>query len=376
MKTTKGFSVFPDFKNDQLKEPMFLGNNINVARYDQQKWPIFEKLVEKQLSFFWRPEEINITSDKLDYDNMSQSERHIFVSNLKYQTLLDSIQGRAPSVVFGSICSLPELENWVKEWEHSETIHSRSYTHIIRGVVNDPSIIFDDIVVNDFIKKRAEQIAFWYDECYRLNRLRENYLEDPVRFADYDKAEHARAIYLCLHCANALEAIRFFVSFACTFAFAERELMEGNANIVKLIARDEFLHLQGTQAMIKLIDSGAEGEFWKGVAQSCRDEAIQIFDEAEAQELDWADYLFKDGSMIGLNKNILCSYVKYISNMRRKEVGLPYEEIKNNPIPWIENHLESKTSQVAPQEAELSNYLSGQVDTDLTVDDFSEFNID
>src|SRR6056300_1733538 len=161
------YSTFNQTKNDQLKEPMFLGQSVNVARYDQQKFEIFEKLIEKQLSFFWRPEEVDVSSDRIDYNKLPDHEKHIFISNLKYQTLLDSIQGRSPNVALLPLVSLPELETWIETWSFSETIHSRSYTHIIRNITNDPSLIFDDIVGNKDIVERADDITKYYDDLIR-----------------------------------------------------------------------------------------------------------------------------------------------------------------------------------------------------------------
>ena len=158
------YTTFSQTKNDQLKEPMFFGQPVNVARYDQQKYDIFEKLIEKQLSFFWRPEEVDVSRDRIDYQALPEHEKHIFISNLKYQTLLDSIQGRSPNVALLPLISIPELETWVETWAFSETIHSRSYTHIIRNIVNDPSVVFDDIVTNEQIQKCAEGISSYYDE--------------------------------------------------------------------------------------------------------------------------------------------------------------------------------------------------------------------
>lgn len=227
------YTTFSQLPNDALKEPMFFGNPVNVARYDQQRYPVFEQLIEKQLSFFWRPEEVDVSQDRIDYQNLPEHEKHIFISNLKYQTLLDSIQGRSPNVAFLPIISLPELETWVEVWAFSETIHSRSYTHIIRNIVNDPSVVFDDIVVNEEILKRAADIAGYYDELIEHTT---HYMQGKVTTKE-EMFELKRKLYLSLMSVNILEAIRFYVSFACSFAFAERALMEGNAKIIKLIAR-------------------------------------------------------------------------------------------------------------------------------------------
>lgn len=254
------YSTFSKNKNDQLLEPMFLGQPVNVARYDQQKYEVFEKLIEKQLSFFWRPEEIDVSQDRIDYQNLPEHEKHIFISNLKYQTLLDSIQGRSPNVALLPLVSIPELETWIETWSFSETIHSRSYTHIIRNIVNDPSLVFDDIVENEYIQKRAQDIAKYYDDLieYTQRYLLAGYGTHTLngQTCTVSERELKKKIYLCLMCVNVLEAIRFYVSFACSFAYAERELMEGNAKIIKLIARDEALHLTSTQHMINILRSG------------------------------------------------------------------------------------------------------------------------
>ncbi|ENY8012830.1 class Ia ribonucleoside-diphosphate reductase subunit beta [Vibrio fluvialis] len=375
------YSTFTQKKNNQLKEPMFLGQPVNVARYDQQKYEIFEKLIEKQLSFFWRPEEVDVSSDRIDYAKLPDHEKHIFISNLKYQTLLDSIQGRSPNVALLPLVSLPEVETWIETWSFSETIHSRSYTHIIRNIVNDPAIVFDDIVENEHIIKRAKDIAHFYDDLIQAtndyHRFGEGTHELNGETVTVNLNDLKKKLYLCLMSVNALEAIRFYVSFACSFAFAERELMEGNAKIIKLIARDEALHLTGTQHIVNLLRNGMDDFAFLQIAEECKQESFDLFKQAAEQEKEWASYLFKDGSMIGLNKDILCQYVEYITNIRMQAVGLEpaYPGATSNPIPWINAWLSSDNVQVAPQEAEISSYLVGQIDNEVSSDDFEGFEL-
>jgi len=315
------YSTFCRSPNDALKEPMFFGQNVNVARYDQQKFPIFEKLIEKQLSFFWRPEEIDLSSDRTEYADLPANEQHIFISNLKYQTLLDSVQGRSPNVALLPLVSLPELETWIETWSFSETIHSRSYTHIIRNIVSDPALIFDDIVRNEEITKRAESVTLYYDELIALtNHMYANAID--LSKDDAYRKKIKTALYLTIVSVNVLEAIRFYVSFACSFSFAERSLMEGNAKVIKLIARDEALHLSGTQNMITLLAEGKDDPEMAVIAKEQEKAVYEIFREAAEQEKDWAEYLFKDGSMIGLNASILRDYVEYITNVRLKAIRL------------------------------------------------------
>ncbi|EGR5928070.1 class Ia ribonucleoside-diphosphate reductase subunit beta [Vibrio parahaemolyticus] len=375
------YTTFNTNKNDQLLEPMFFGNNVNVARYDQQKYEIFEKLIEKQLSFFWRPEEVDVSQDRIDFNKLPEHEKHIFISNLKYQTLLDSIQGRSPNVALLPIVSIPELETWLETWSFSETIHSRSYTHIIRNIVNNPSVVFDDVVENEHILKRAKDIAHYYDDLIQYTNMYHMFGNGEHTIngekVEVSLRELKKKLYICLMSVNALEAIRFYVSFACSFAFAERELMEGNAKIIKLIARDESLHLTGTQHMINLLRNGTDDLEMLEIAEECKDVCFNLFKDAAEQEKEWADYLFKDGSMIGLNKEILCQYVEYITNLRMKAVGLdaPYPNATANPIPWINAWISSDNVQVAPQEAEISSYLVGQIDNDVSSEDLQGFEL-
>lgn len=374
------YTTFSQNKNDQLKEPMFFGQNVNVARYDQQKYETFEKLIEKQLSFFWRPEEVDVSQDRIDYQALPEHEKHIFISNLKYQTLLDSIQGRSPNVALLPLVSIPELETWIETWTFSETIHSRSYTHIIRNIVNDPSIVFDDIVTNEEIIKRARDISAYYDDLIRDSQLYGLYGEGTYTVDGKECVVTLRnlkkQLYLCLMSVNALEAIRFYVSFACSFAFAERQLMEGNAKIIKFIARDEALHLTGTQHILNIMASGQDDPEMAEIAEECKQEAYDLFVAAAEQEKEWADYLFKDGSMIGLNKDILVQYVEYITNIRMQAVGLPLPfQARSNPIPWINAWLVSDNVQVAPQEVEVSSYLVGQIDSKVDTKDFDDFDL-
>ncbi|VFP82908.1 class Ia ribonucleoside-diphosphate reductase subunit beta [Candidatus Erwinia haradaeae] len=370
------YQTFSQNKNNQLLEPMFFGQPVNIARFDQQKYQIFEKLIEKQLSFFWRPEEIDVSRDRIDYQALPEHEKHIFISNLKYQTLLDSIQGRSPNIALLPLISIPELETWVETWGFSETIHSRSYTHIIRNIVNDPSVIFDDIVTNSQILSRAKDISSYYDQLIMMTNAWNLFGEGTHKVnTNTTITVNLRALkkqlYLCLMSVNALEAIRFYVSFACSFAFAERELMEGNAKIIKLIARDEALHLTGTQYILNLLRNGSDDPEVAEIAIECQQECYNLFVLAAKQEKEWAEYLFQGGSMIGLNKAILWQYIEYITNIRMHAVGLemPFKT-HSNPIPWINSWLESDNVQSAPQEVEVSSYLVGQIDSEVNINDF------
>ncbi|BAS67864.1 class Ia ribonucleoside-diphosphate reductase subunit beta [Bathymodiolus septemdierum thioautotrophic gill symbiont] len=376
------YSIFTKRISDTLTEPMFFGNSVNVARFDKQKYKVFEKLTEKQLSFFWRPEEIDVSKDKIDFAKLLPNEKHIFISNLQYQILLDSVQGRSPSIAFLPIVSLPEVENWIETWSFSETIHSRSYTHIIRAIVNEPGAVFDDIMKTDEIIKRAESVSEKYDiliKCTQAYLLHgESTLKMGGTTVNIDLYCLKKKLYLTLMSVNILEAVRFYVSFACSFAFAERKVMEGNAKIIKMIARDEALHLSGTQYMLNIMRSGKDDPDMQKIAIESEEEVIEMFKEACQQEKEWAEYLFRDGSMIGLNANILKQYLEYITNIRMKALGLtPIFDDIANPLPWINHWLDSDNVQVAPQETEITSYLVSAIDNNIDANDtdFGDFKL-
>lgn len=378
-------TVFNTQQVDVLNEPMFFGSGLGLARYDIQRHKVFEELIEKQLSFFWRPEEVNLMLDSAQFNKLPQFQQDIFTNNLKYQSLLDSIQGRAPSAVLMALISDPSLDTWVATWTFSETIHSRSYTHIMRNLYTDPSKVFDEIVLDEAIMKRAESIGKYYDDVLIKTREWENAKEIFKCFSEneYDldaysnslmhmeecKHDLMKSLYLCLHVINALEAIRFYVSFACTFNFHKNmEIMEGNAKIMKFIARDEQLHLKGTQYIIRQLQSGTDGDEWVQIAKECEQEAVDIFMEVNRQEKEWAAHLFKDGTCPGINTQSMCAFVDYLTVSRMKQCGLPCpitDAPTKHPYPWIREYLNSDLVQAAPQEVEISSYLVAQIDNDV-----------
>ena len=349
-----------------------------IQRYDTLKYKQFDQLTDKQLGFFWRPEEVDIYQDAKDFKALTDHEQHIFTSNLKRQILLDSVQGRAPAESFGSIVSLPELENWIITWTFSETIHSRSYTHIIRNIYSNPSKIFDEMMDVQEILDCADSISGYYDSLIEMagyyNLLGEGTHTVNGKKVTVDRYEMKKLLYLTLMSVNILEGVRFYVSFACSWAFAELKKMEGNAKIIKLIARDENLHLASTQMMLKLLRK--EDKDFEKIAKETEAECIQMFVDAVDQEKAWAEYLFKDGSMIGLNTELLSQYIEFIATRRMTNVKLdsPYSQ-KNNPLPWTQKWISGAEVQVAPQETEITSYVQGGTKQDVDTDTFKGFSL-
>ena len=378
----KGMTVFNTEEVDIKRQPMFFGKPLGIQRYDSYKYPQFDKLTTQQLGYFWRPEEVSLQKDRADYQTLRPEQKHIFTSNLKYQVMLDSVQGRGPGMAFTPYCSLPELEACMKVWEFMEMIHSRSYTYIIKNVYPDPSDVFDTILSDNRIMERATSVTEAYNDFINVaqqwgtgNMWKPEYKGSPS--AEWEMKDLKRKLYRAVANVNILEGIRFYVSFACSFAFGELKLMEGSAKIISLIARDENQHLVLTQNILNKWNDGDDPEM-KKIAQEEEQWVYGTFKNAVEQEKLWAEYLFKDGSMVGLNDKLLHQYVEWIANRRMKSIGLkPLYDIpaKNNPLPWTEHWISSKGLQVAPQETEVESYIVGGIKQDVTENSFTGFKL-
>ena len=375
-------TVFNKSKVDTKNQPMFFGQPLGVQRYDEYKYPVFDKLTQQQLGYFWRPEEVSLQKDRSDYQTLSDQQKHIFTSNLKYQIMLDSVQGRGPGMAFIPYCSLPELEACMTVWEFMEMIHSRSYTYIIKNVYSNPGDVFDTILDDPNVMSRAASVTESYDDFIEhAHQYDGSTMWDLARDGNitgqYERRELKRKLYRAVANVNILEGIRFYVSFACSFAFGENKLMEGSAKILSLIARDESQHLVITQNILKNWSKGDDKEMME-IAKEEQSYVTEMFKRTVDEEKSWANYLFKDGSMIGLNDRLLYNYVEWIANRRMKAIGLaPIYDIpaKNNPLPWTEHWLNSKGQQNAPQETEIESYVVGGIKQDVTAGTFAGFSL-
>jgi len=381
-KEVKGMTVFNTKNNDSTKQKMFFGPPLGVQRYDKFKYPVFDKLTQQQLGYFWRPEEVSLQKDRADYQTLNKAQKHIFSSNLKYQILLDSVQGRGPGMAFMPYCSLPELEACMNIWQTMEMIHSRSYTYIIKNVYPDPSEVFDTILNDERILSRAQSVTKAYDDFINYaqewgNSNQWNKSSEGSPSVEWTRKELKRSLYRAIANVNILEGIRFYVSFACSFAFGELKLLEGSAKIISLIARDESQHLVVTQTILNNWVKGDDPDM-VDIAKEEEENVYEMFKQCVVEEKEWAEYLFKDGSIIGLNDVLLQKYVEYIANRRLKAIGLkPIFDtpLANNPLPWTQHWLSSKGLQVAPQETEVESYMIGSIKQDVKKDTFAGFQL-
>jgi ribonucleoside-diphosphate reductase beta chain len=378
----KGMTVFNTDQVNTKKQPMFFGKPLGIQRYDSYKYPVFDKLTTQQLGYFWRPEEVSLQKDRGDYQTLRPEQKHIYTSNLKYQIMLDSVQGRGPGLAFLPYCSLPELEACMTVWEFMEMIHSRSYTYIIKNIYSDPSEVFDTIITDERILERAKSVTESYDDFINAAQNYGSsdqwmYQLEQVPLAKETLNDVKRKLYRAIANVNILEGIRFYVSFACSFAFGELKLMEGSAKIISLIARDENQHLAITQNILNKWKEGDDPEM-KQIMKEEEEWTYKMFDRAVNEEKKWADYLFRDGSMIGLNDKLLQQYVEWIANRRLKAIGLKAKydiSANNNPLPWTQHWISSKGLQVAPQETEVESYVVGGIKQDVKANTFSGFKL-
>jgi ribonucleoside-diphosphate reductase beta chain len=345
---------------DYTKEPLFFGAELSIQRYDKFRYEKIFNMFKQHISYFWRPEEVNLSKDRADFNSLSDHEKFIFSKNLGYQILLDSVQSRGISHLLED-CSNPESELFAKTWEFFETLHSYSYTYIIKNIYSNPSELLDTILKDDEILKRTTSVTKYYDDL--IDHIPNETIDDKKK-----------KLYLTLVSINILEGIRFYVSFACSYCFAQNKKMEGNAKIISFINRDENLHMGFTTQVLKyLADDPSEG--FQHIVKECEPLVIKMYKDAADEEMEWAKYLFKDGAMIGLNAEILVQYMKWLTNNRLKAIRLnPIFDKAVNPINWITNWTESKSIQEAPQETEKESYVVGsfqQLEDNESFDEFS-----
>ena len=342
-------------QTNYLNRTMFLdpAGPVTVQRFEEVKYPKLAKYEETARGFFWIPEEISLTKDKIDHKESSDAVKHIFTSNLLRQTALDSIQGRAPSQVFSPVISIPELEALVSNWSFFETnIHSKSYSHIIRNVYGVPKEEFNKIHETKEIVSMASNVGKYYENLHQLNCSKE--IDNNV-----SEHEHIKSIWLALNASYALEALRFMVSFATSLAMVENKIYIGNGNIISLILQDELLHTEWTAWIINNVVK--DDPRFIIAKQECEQEVYEMYLDVIREEKEWAEFLFSRGVVIGLNADILKDFVDYTAYTRLKEIGVKYLEKypKHSPIPWFNKHVNISKKQSALQETESTNYVVG-----------------
>jgi ribonucleotide reductase beta subunit family protein with ferritin-like domain len=364
-------SVFNKDKGlDSTKQLMFFGPDLAVQRYDNMKYPIFDKLNQQQLGYFWRPEEVSLQKDRNDYLELRDEQKFIFTSNLKYQTMLDSVQGRGPCLAFLPFCSLPELEvvlllGILLKQYIVEVIHT-----LLKIYILIQAEIFDTIIQDEKIEKRAQSVTKTYDDLIAMG-YQWTLTPDKVRYVRIKKR-----LYLAMVTVNILEGLRFYVSFACSFAFGELKKLEGSAKIISFIARDESQHLAMSQRIINNWKDHENDKEMLKVIKDTEKEVYKMYEEAVDEEKRWATYLFSKGSMIGLSEKLLHQFVEYMANRRMKAIQLtPTYDQKTNPLPWVDHWLNSRSSQNAPQETEIESYVIGGIKQDVTKDQFKKFKL-
>lgn len=353
------------FKINIKQQPnLFFDGDVGIQRYDRIRYPKLEELYKKQRSFFWIPDEIRLVNDKMDFRDMTEAEQHVFTSNLKRQIVLDSVQGRAPTMCYGPITSNPTMEKVLNIWTFFETIHSESYTYIINNVYSDPSKIYDEMTDIKEIVDCGHDVSVYY-----------NKLLDAMKKYEYGHLEQKRAAYLAFVATNALEQIRFQVSFACTFSFGQRNKMEGSSRIIKLIRQDEALHCGFTQFILKQIIK--EDPDFAQIKEEETESVKEIYENVLKQELEWIDYLFNQGPIFGLTQEELTAYLLWLASKRYKMMGIPFtrEVPAKDPLPWMSKWINTDDDQPPPQEEELTSYQLGTVDYNIADDAFNDFEI-
>lgn len=342
---------------DPKKEPLFLGRSPSIQRFDDPKYPKFFELWRSQKNFFWMPEEYKLDKDRQDYEALTDTERFIFNSNLRWQTMTDSMLSRSINKMVGCV-SNTELELCMGTWSDAENLHSFSYTWILQNITKSPKKFFNSILKDKEIVKRANEIKRDYDKL----------LGNPKDI----KTE----IFDALISTQITEGLAFYISFACSFFFGYNGKMEGNAKIIKAISRDEHIHVAITQNILKILRD-VPNEGFQDVVKDNEQKVYDMYGQAVRNEKEWAEYLFSQGPLLGLNSEILGQYIEWMANARLTSLG--YKKIFDQPMNpirgWLDSFVDSKNTQPAPQEVELSSYRIASRDSDIKEEEFEGFEL-
>lgn len=258
--------------------------------------------------------------------------------------------------------------------------HSRTYTEELRALYDHPDKIFDEsfeipelLELTNSIKNPFERAYFnVINYIYKTQRDIELTHEETIELYD--------SILMVIIEINTLEGIRFYTGFAAIWALTEgQKYIPGTSENLCFISRDENIHLALTQHLLKnLKKKDEEGfkEYYKAATERIQARYIEVFRE----EVKWVDYLFSQGSYLGMNANILKQYLTFITIKRMKAVGIKVtKEMLDghwcvvNPIPWVDKYINMDSVEKLPQEENVLNYVTGGVNQD--VDESTEIEI-
>ena len=356
---------------------LFLGEdscNRNIQTYHDPKYPwILDFAEEMRAIGNWSKSEIDLSKEKRDFDSLDEAGRHIYESGLKFAICLDSCAGRAPLQLFnnGGISNNPEWELYITNHQNNELLHSESYTEMVRAIYNNVDEFIGGIIDDEYVQRRATSILAGFDWATSVfDRMDANSLSrslgipSGLPYPEVTRRKVKEAVYKSAVILNMFEGIRFFCTFVTNWSFSEQpeKLMAGSSNVFKLIARDEMIHLDVFQRVIKMLNTDVSEGFTE-VAKDLEDEVYEMYATGYKEEMEWVEYLFSKGSpLIGMNEEILKQYMDYIFAVRLTNIGLDPKrlglEVGENPLPWVDNYLDSTNVKSAPQEIESVNYVA------------------
>ena len=381
VKNTKA-SLYNDKHIDFTKEPMFFGKGRNVQRFDVLKYKNFDKLNDDMQGFDWKHDEVSLIKDIKDFRYAFKNpEKFVLTRVLQKLIFLDSLQGRGPFLILGQIATLPELENAILTWTYFEAgKHSRTYTEELRALYDHPDKIFDESFEIPELLELTNSIKNPFERAY-FNVI--NYLyktQRDITLTNEEIYELYDSILMVIVEINTLEGIRFYTGFAAIWALTEgQKYIPGTSENLCFISRDENIHLAISQHLLKnLKKKDEEGfkEYYKAATERIQARYIEVFRE----EVKWVDYLFSQGSYLGMNANILKQYLTFITIKRMKAIGIKVtKEMLDghwcvvNPIPWVDKYINMDSVEKLPQEENVLNYVTGGVNQD--VDESTEIEI-
>ena len=351
-------------KNNQThlegKHRLFFGETMGLPDSLDEPYPALEALYQKQMSQIWNEFEVDISKDRIDMRSCPKEIRDLMIISLKYQLTVDTIAARSITSLLQPHITASSGEHVTTAWQMFETIHERTYLHIIRQTVEKPKQLLQEIYDNKHILSRCQPIIQAFDNLQNMD-------------ADAPLEEKRKKLILALTALFALEQIAFMASFAVTFGIAQNtKYFQGIGQLVKLICRDEVLHTRNVGAFLEILKKEHPT-----LISEHTEEITNILNEVVLMEYDFAEYLFSEGrECIGLNSVLLCKYVNWVAApvYRVFDLEPPFNKGSKNPIPYMDDWIDGGAFQPAPQDIQNSSYLVGSVmddsdELDLNFDD-------
>jgi len=318
--------------------PLFLGESLGFTDTINQPYPILDTLYQRQVGQLWNELEVDLTQDRQDMINADPKVVDLMVKTIMYQMLADSIASRSITGVLLDYVTNSDLEALYNVIAFFESIHARTYSHIVKQTFVDPNKALQEGYANTQVIKRGDSFKTAFDNLINV---------------EYGSEETEELLYVALVALYILESLNFMASFAITFGVAETGIFQGTSQLVKLICRDEMLHGLAGAEVLKI-----EFKNKPHLLAKLRPLFQTMLDDAIKAEDDWTDYLFSEGrACVGITAPLIKEQVRYLARPVAETLGLELTAPDTAPLSFMQDYIDSSKVQVAAQELQLTSYL-------------------